>query len=141
MRQDFYMLEKGKECTGWAHSVCSKLDNDTLIVHYTNGLTLEQYQEQNNKEYDLLTWEEFEKKVTTYEQTLKTKPKRITKARYWEMLEVLPPSRFDGNVFHICERLTGNLVAWFFSKNEKYYEFTEEADISETDLSAIIRAV
>lgn len=48
---------------------------------------------------------------------VKTAPAPITRERFTEMLEVLPPSRWNRGdyveFFHVCERLTDNLVSWF----------------------------
>lgn len=62
---------------------------------------------------------------------------QITEERFWEMLEVLPPCRWDTTsvggrrleMFHVSERLTGNLVSWFVADHStpevEYWELTE----------------
>jgi hypothetical protein len=139
MQELIYLVKKNEPCKGWAHS-SGHYENGVLIVHYTDGMTLEQYQKDRGVELDALTWDEFSKRVAAYEQSLKTKPKQITKERYWEMLEVLPPCRWTNGRFHVSERLTGNLVSWFAQKGDLYFEFTEDAAISAASLDALISA-
>jgi hypothetical protein len=58
-----------------------------------------------------------------------TEPTEITQERFWEALECLPPSRYQRNsgveVFHICERITGNLVSWYGHKDDRYFTFDD----------------
>jgi len=54
-----------------------------------------------------------------------TNPVEVSEAFYWEMLEVLPPSKWtrghDTESFYICEALTGNLHEWIARIGKKYY--------------------
>lgn len=67
--------------------------------------------------------------IQEYDKSLETLPTEISADRFMEMLEVLPPCRWQklGNfeVFHCSEGLTGNLVAWFVQGNGKSYEFMQ----------------
>ena len=76
--------------------------------------------------------------------TLKTKPKAITEERFMYGLEVLPPCRWHNaggfEVFHISERLTGNLVSWFAHKGDRYWEFTEADNLPDDALADMLRA-
>ena len=53
-------------------------------------------------------------------------PKRITQARFWEMLEVLPPDdwqRFaDHESFKLCEFDCGNVTGIYCRIGEEYWE-------------------
>jgi hypothetical protein len=52
-------------------------------------------------------------------------PVEVSEAFYWEMLEVLPPSKWtrghDTESFYICEALTGNLHEWIARIGKQYY--------------------
>jgi hypothetical protein len=54
-----------------------------------------------------------------------TNPVEVSEAFYWEMLEVLPPSKWtrghDTESFYICEALTGNLHEWIARIGKQYY--------------------
>lgn len=53
----------------------------------------------------------------------------ITKERFHEMLNILPPSRwYRGEAlewFHMCERLSGDYVTWFCRAGDRYFEFQD----------------
>jgi hypothetical protein len=75
-----------------------------------------------------------------------TKPIEITEERFFELLEVLPPCRWSKygrfEVFHISERLEGNIVTWC-AKDQisgKCYELDQMANIQLHDLKAILEA-
>lgn len=62
---------------------------------------------------------------------VKTAPKPVTKEKFHEMLEVLPPCRWNRGsfveFFHVSERLSGNLVAWFGRVGDTYWEMWDDA--------------
>ena len=136
--ETFYMIEKNQPCKGWAHSSCALNKEGAMIVHYSGGETLAAYQERTGKEYEILTWDQFSAKVAEYEQTLKGRPIEIDADRYDDALNVLPPGRWDGNLFFVIERITGNLVNWYFRKGDQYFEFIEDADAKAERLKEII---
>ena len=45
----------------------------------------------------------------------------IDKKTYWHFLECLPPLRFDGNVFYMCEFLSGDLTLKFWKEDKSYF--------------------
>jgi hypothetical protein len=57
-------------------------------------------------------------------------PVEIDEARWWDMLEVLPPiqwtNRGSAESFFMSERLTGELRACFVKIGKRYFEFTTE---------------
>jgi hypothetical protein len=61
----------------------------------------------------------------TIEANNGTNPVEVSEAFYWEMLEVLPPSKWtrghDTESFYICEALTGNLHEWIARIGKQYY--------------------
>ena len=119
---------------------CESVLNKDGTVGYTNGLTIEQYEQEQGYKLKVLSEAEFNKLYEAWERKLITKPKRITKERYWEMLVILPPSRFHYvggfEVFHISERLVGELVSWFANRNDRYYEWTDYSYLGEISLAS-----
>ena len=62
---------------------------------------------------------------------VKTAPHVIDRDRFYYMLEVLPPCRWNRGAFieffHVSERLTENLVSWFARVDGRYYEMWDDA--------------
>jgi hypothetical protein len=78
-------------------------------------------------------------------QYVVTDPAPITAARFFEMLSVMPPARwYRGDHiewFHVCEFLTGDLVAWFARIGERYYEFNDNFNLpKERLIDKIVKA-
>lgn len=109
-------------------------------VAYNDAETLPDYMARNPG-YKIVSEAEYDAIQATYYESMKTKPSEITEDAYWYYLECLPPCRYDGNVFHVSERLTGNLVQWCFGKKGKYYGFTDDASISAEKLREIFDSV
>jgi hypothetical protein len=72
-------------------------------------------------------------------------PWAITEERWWEMLEVLPPSKWRHSAgcesFHVCEYLSGNVVSWFVRLGEQYYELQDVDSLTPAELAAKCRAL
>lgn len=76
----------------------------------------------------------------------KMPPKVVTVERFEYMLNVLPPSKWyrGGYVefFHVCERLSGDIVSWFarvgMHSSAVYYEFQDEATLTKAEVCAIL---
>ncbi len=120
----------------------STLNNDDTVA-YSDGLTLAEYEQREGYKLRVIEDDEFFALVDAHENTLKTKPTPITEQRFWDMLEVLPPCRWHNvggfEVFHVSERLTGNLVSWFAQRNGNHWEFTDNASLPSADLAAMLR--
>lgn len=88
---------------------------------------------------------ELDAMTAAYYASMVTAPSPITKEHYWDMLECLPPCRYGtiggATVFHVSERLTGNLVQWCAKIGESYYGWTDQADITTDDLRAKLDAI
>lgn len=74
-----------------------------------------------------------------------TAPKQIDRDRFIDMLEVLPPCRWrryaDGvEWFHVSERLSGDVVAWFARVGETYWEMQDLSTLSYDALNTKLRA-
>lgn len=65
-----------------------------------------------------------------YEDSFKSGPQEITKERFFEMLEVLPPIAWhdtsDGESFKICERTAGAVTAIFVRIGERYFTLSDD---------------
>ena len=87
-------------------------------------------------------WDDY---FSEYTKSLITQPKEIDVERWGDMLEILPPSRWSHigqwDVFHISERLTGNLVSWYAKSNDKAYTFDNLASISKAEIFEILQTI
>jgi hypothetical protein len=124
--------------------------NDDGIVDYTKGQTFEQYAAEHGGNVKIISDAELDDLLENHYASLVTKPKRITRARYWEMLEVLPPCRWHDvggfNVFHVSERLTGNLVSWFIKvgrteETARFHEFTDRDNLKDSEILAKLKGL
>ena len=81
--------------------------------------------------YKVVTSEELDQLMVEYEDSQITDPVVIDKDRFFDMLDILPPCRWGGaggwEVFHISERLSGDLVSWFACSDDHYFEFVDRA--------------
>lgn len=129
--------------TGERKEVRTKLPNGVLDIAITfKQLTLAEYEAEKGYKFKVLSGAELDALDEEFNDKLKSKPKRITEARYWEMLEVLPPCRWHSigsfEVFHVSEGLRADLVSWFAHGNNKWYEFTESKFIKDEALLKLL---
>lgn len=68
-----------------------------------------------------------------------TKPKEVSEERYWYLLEVLPPCKFDGKSFYISEADTEDLHTWCAEVEGKYFELVASKFKSNAEIYKIIR--
>lgn len=73
-----------------------------------------------------------------------TKPvTEVTQERFWEMLEVLPPCKWNRGgseeTFHVSERLWDNYVSWFTRIGERYFECTDTDTRRHVEIVARVR--
>lgn len=113
-------------------------------VAYTDGLTVDQYQQERGFSVRLIDDDEFDALLKTYHDGMVTAPAPITEQRYWDMLGCLPPSRWHTvagfEVFHVCEGITADLVSWFAKRGQDYFEFVDHAGITDDELTAKLTA-
>lgn len=67
--------------------------------------------------------------------------REITRERFEEMLDILPPQKWVGggsprSTFHISERLTDNIVCWLIRRDARYFELQDRHDITHSQLQA-----
>ena len=103
-------------------------------VAWSGGLTVEQYQAERGFPVRVVTDAELMAMVAEFEAGLITDPEPITGEKWAYWLECLPPCRWTmaqgWEVFHISERLRGDLVTWCARKAGRYYAFTDRAGAS-----------
>ena len=133
-----WLIEEGAEFKGTTESIL--LPDGT--VAYTGGMTLDEYERDRDKKFKILSNSELDALTSTFCDGMVTDPVKISKTRWWEMLEILPPCRWHmagtWECFHISERLYGNLVSWFGTRRlggvEVFYEFTDRDNLELEDL-------
>ncbi len=89
--------------------------------------TLEQIQER----YPGATIATLSEWSKAHEQSLCTEPQAITEERFMEMLEVLPPQRWQHGKncesFELMEHFSGRITSIYVRLGEKYFEFMDRA--------------
>lgn len=119
--------------------------SSTLHNDNKGPLTLQQYQIRVTPFVKVTSWAEYDKLTADFEQSLVTMPKVIDSERFNDMLEVLPPCRWHNcggyEVFHVSERLTGDLVSWFAHTGDHYFEFTDTCRATDDHLRAKLNLV
>ena len=126
---------------------CVDIIREGQTVGHYSGKSFEQLSAESKSVLKLVDDAEYDRFHHEYMASLCTKPSEITKERFWELLECLPPCRWSNygvyEMFHISERLQGNLVTWCAKDkiNNKYYELDQQADIELHNLKAILDEV
>ena len=105
-----------------------KSDLDRISKDYNNG-----------EEVFALPWDEvYDNFIVPYQKKLQGPWKEVTEERFWEMLECLPPMRWnklgDIEFFFVSEATTGPLHACFVRKGDRYYEGLRDRFISIEEL-------
>jgi hypothetical protein len=111
-------------------------------VAYTDHKSIESYAAEHGGEYRILSGDELDAIIRDAERNLRTKPARITQARFWDYLECLPPCRWHNHrgveLFHVSERLTGDLVQWCARIGDQHFGWTDFASAKSDDLAAMV---
>ena len=72
-------------------------------------------------------------------------PQVVTEARFWEMLEVLPPVGWKtteaGETFKLSERTSGLITAIFCRIGEKYFELSDKITLTHDEILAKCKAI
>ena len=131
---------------GYKGNIINTMDREGF-VHFRANLTLDEYKkEKGNENLVALEWDEYETKyLNPWHDSLKTDWQEITKDRYWEMLEVLPPVRWHkftgGDFFFISEATTGSLHSHFCQYHGRYYERMADIRDSYDQIMASIKSI
>lgn len=94
-----------------------------------------------------ISWEDYEEicAAEAVEKYNVNKPFSITKARFWELLEVLPPCRwasdYDFESFYVSECITLNLYTFCVrignGNNAQYFEIVADRNITNASLKQL----
>lgn len=126
----------------WTKGIYAAMDDD--VTQFGRETLAEVKAKHPDDDFEIVDETTLHLRLRAYEDTLKTQPKRITKERFYDMFEVLAPCRWrtrpGGEVFHVSERLTGNLVSWFLRSGNDYFECVQSADIDVHVLFSMLRA-
>lgn len=118
--------------------------NGIECVAYRNGQTLADYLAENPQCYALNSAQADEYLQKQFDSMV-TEPEPCTAEHWQNMLEILPPCRWQTvrgvNMFHVSERLVGNIVSWFARIGESHYTFNDHADCEMESLAAKVAAV
>lgn len=113
-------------------------------VAYTGGLTLEAYQAERGYPVRVLDRAELEQMLADYEAGCVTEPEEETEEQWWYALEVLPPCRWGHTagveLFHVSERLFGDLVHWHAAYRGRWWTFVDQARRDPAELAAKVKA-
>ncbi|MDR9393973.1 MAG: hypothetical protein RI571_06550 [Roseovarius sp.] len=108
-------------------------------IAYSGGLTPEAYAIDRGFPVRVITDAELDRLEAEYIAGRITVPEEETEAEFWDALEVLPPCRWHtrGGVelFHISERITGNLVDWHAQTGGRFFHFVDLDNAKSEDLA------
>lgn len=124
-----YLIRADQPFTGSCISFL--LDNGT--VAYTGGMSLADYERERGVKLRAIDNEEYDKLYQEYIASRITKAVRVSKKKWHEALNVLPPARWEryGDVefFHVNEHIVGSLVDWYIRVGERYYHFVDRYNL------------
>lgn len=118
---------------------------EKVMQEATPDLTLAEYEAERGTSFKRITGEEPDALQAAHIASLITEPEPMSEDRYNELLECLPPCRWHKagkwSVFHISERLQGNIVQWCAQSGSMVcYGWQDHADITTPDIIAKLQA-
>jgi hypothetical protein len=133
-----------KEFTGHCLSTLCKSSLGHEFVAYCNLSLSEFLAEHAHVGARLVDHAEYETLYLSHLETFITSPVVVDSERFYWLLEVLPPCRWNtvGSVemFHISERLTGNIVTWCAQYRSTFFEFVDSDSKTGFELSEKVKA-
>jgi hypothetical protein len=116
-----------KDFKGYAlTTVCRASTGHEFVAH--SNLSLDDYLAIHSDAH-VVSPEDFNALYSAHLETIISQPVEISRERFIHMLEVMPPSRrnsfSDVEMFHHCERHTGNIVSWFAQYKGVFFEFMD----------------
>ena len=106
---------------GWAETFITT----TGVAAYTEGLTAAEYIASKPYSLRIITEDQLREINEAHIAGMITDPVEITEADFDSALGCLPPARWQQTngvqMFHISERITGDLVAWFAAIGDRYF--------------------
>ena len=138
-----YIIDPSEPFKGYCQNIVLENELGVKMIPYTDLSYSEYFRLRPN--LITITTEQYQQKLNKLLNEYRKEQSEITKDRYWEMLEILPPCRwFQGRTveyFHVSERLLENLVSWFAQVDDRYFEFTDSDSIPHTQLLNRIYAI
>jgi hypothetical protein len=123
--------------------VQSVLEPDGTVA-WSGGLTPDQYASDRGIKIRIIDEAELASLTAAYTAGLVTSPQPETAADFQRALDVLPPSRWTVHrgveMFHICERVTHDIVAWHARLGDRCYTFNDRSGISNEDVTVKVAA-
>lgn len=121
---------------GWAETFITPAG----VAAYTQGETPEAYiARRSDTKLRIVTEEELHRIDEAHISAMVTDPREISAEKFDEALCCLPPDRYHtaGGVemFHISERITGDLVSWWGNIDGRYFTFNDRAGRFSTELA------
>ena len=114
--------------------VCQTIVRGEQVL-YTNYKTFAEYKYHHAKEnLKLLNEKDFKELNDNYENSMIGDWKEIAEDWYWEMLEIMPPLRWSGDSFFICEALHSNIHSYFTKWGDKYYSSLQRVTSDHSDM-------
>ena len=96
-----------------------------------------------SSEWEILNDSELDLAFDSYEASLCSLPISITASQFDDKLNVLPPSKWRTilgvEMFHVSERLYGDVVEWFFCYKGKHFQCDQLANQDQTKLASMIK--
>jgi len=115
------------------------IHDDGVMRGKYGGKTLEEYQFDHEGPVEVLDWEEA---TAIHRSKYLTPPKQVTQERFWEMLEVLPPCKWNhsksAESFFVSERITLDLVSWFVRLGDEYWELIASDKLNHDDVVNLV---
>ncbi len=118
-----------KEYKGSCLNFLCEDENGREYVPYTSLSLAEYLASKADEGAHVVTPEQFDALYDAHLNSLVSEPTLISSERYEDLLEAMPPCRWHNSqgvsMFHMIERLTGNLVTWCASYRGQCFEFTD----------------
>ncbi len=112
-----YIVKTSEPFSGFCHTYIKN-----GVIQWSKAKTFEEYQKRHADEtFEIWSEEKFLRKSTEFYNSLCNHFSQITKERYIELMEVLPPLRFDGSSWFMCEFEVENITSFLCAYREKYY--------------------
>ncbi len=143
-----YIIDPSKKFDGSTVGI-AYFDGETYRVDSSgylfndNGedLTIEEYLNHDclvDKKLSVISSEEREKLSNSYIDSLIAEPSAIDGEDYEQLLNCLPPCRWQTirgiEFFYLSERLAENIVIWLAKLGDKYCRFHDRNDLARDDL-------
>lgn len=112
---------------------------DGVHNDYHKGETLEDIRARdNNPNLIAVSWEDLVPHVKKYHDSLQGEFEEITEEEYYNLLNCLPPARWKGTRFFLCEGYTGSLHKMCFKLGDKCYAALRSIKLTDEAINAQI---